>query len=105
MTFAIQQAPMHRAMDEVFGEGAHDDGGNRGADETDHVEHAIVPWFKCWADRYCSGPSWRPAYGPPQQIDRRAEIRTHSNAASARVLSKLRRLEAGRAARARPMDG
>src|SRR5262249_53121770 len=51
MTFAIQQAPMHRAMDEVFGEGAHDDGGNRGGDKSDHVEHAIVPWFIGRADR------------------------------------------------------
>src|SRR5262252_9064649 len=52
MTFAIQQAPMHRAMDEVFRESPHHDGGNRHADKSDHVEHAIVPWLKCWADRY-----------------------------------------------------
>src|SRR5215813_5483168 len=54
MTFGIQQAPMHRAMDEVFGEGAHHDGGNRGADKSDHVEHAIVPWFKCWVSHKCA---------------------------------------------------
>src|SRR5262245_12060367 len=76
MTFAIQQAPMHRAMDEVLGEGAHHDGSNRGADKSDHVEHAIVPWFK---------------------------PRTHSNPASAQALSKLRWLEAGRTESACPM--
>src|SRR5262249_15473950 len=62
MTFAVQQAPMHRAMDEVFGESAHHEGGNRDADKSDHVEHAIVPWLKWWAHRYSTtGPSWRTA--------------------------------------------
>jgi len=54
-----------RVAGNPHGEGAHHDGGKRGADKSDHIEHAVVPKVQA----------------------------THSNPASAQELSKLRRLE------------
>jgi hypothetical protein len=74
MAFAIQQAPMHRAMDEIFGEGAHHYGGNRGADKSDYVREHDCPcslWFKYWGDRYFSTRS-ELAWLKREQLGRKA---------------------------------